>query len=157
MQEVEIKLNSETRWPDYCAYCMGPKHRLVESKYSVISGINPFFYTRRIVTIKHPVCKQHSFSGRFYSFLSHQSFVDLFVGMLLISVLLLLPTMFLPFAFIQKHSLETFGMLCVAYVIAVTVIKAKAPIKVTGPKDQKVKIRFANDAYATAFKMINHE
>lgn len=155
MQDVEIKLTSEIRWPDCCAYCMGPKHHFVESKHSVISGVNPFFYTRTTVSIKHPVCQQHLFKGKFYSFLSNQSFVDLFVGMLLFSFFLLIPILFLPLAAIQNNSEIAFGLLCAAYLIAVTVLRANAPVKVIKPKDYKVTIRFANDAYASAFKIVN--
>lgn len=43
MKQIEINLEKQIYWPNCGAYCMADTHALVESKQSVISGINPFF------------------------------------------------------------------------------------------------------------------
>ena len=132
---------------------MADTHAFVESKQSVISGINPFFYTRRFITIKHPICKKHYLLGKFYRFLSHQSFVDLFVGLLFIPFLVFLPFMFTSFI-AGKYQDSIFLLLCTAYVASIVVLNAKHPVKVKGKKG-KIDVVFANDSYAEAFNKLN--
>ena len=84
MESVSVAISRVLKWPDKCAYCNGAAHSFAESKHSTISGINPFFYTRKFLTIRFPVCERHRVLGRFHSFLSHQSLVDLFVGFIFI-------------------------------------------------------------------------
>jgi hypothetical protein len=133
---------------------MADTHAFVESKQSVISGINPFFYTRRFITIKHPICKEHYLLGKFYGFLSHQSFVDLFVGLLFIPFLVFLPFMVTPFIAGQYH-IPIFVFLCAAYVASIAVLKAKHPVKVVKVEKDRIGVLFANNSYADAFKKLN--
>lgn len=153
MKRIEINFDKQIHWPNCCAYCMADTHALVESKQSVISGINPFFYTRRFITIKHPICKKHYLRGKFYGFLSHQSFVDLFVGLLFIPLLAFLPFMLSPFVAGRYHA-PIFLLLCVAYVASIVVLSAKQPVKVK-EKNGITNVLFGNDSYADAFRKLN--
>ena len=154
MKRIEINLDKALHWPNCCAYCMADAHAFVESKQSVISGINPFFYTRRFITIKHPICKKHYLIGKFYGFLSHQSLVDLFVGLLFIPFLVFLPFMVMPFIAGQYHT-PIFIFLCAVYVASVAALKAKQPVKVVKEKKDRIGVLFANESYADAFKNLN--
>lgn len=154
MNRVEVNLDKQLDWPNCCAYCMAETYALVESKQSVISGINPFFYTRRFITIKHPVCRKHHLLGKFYAFFSHQSSVDLFVGLLFIPFLAFLPFMLMPFVAGKYHT-PLFLFFCALYIVAVAVLKAKQPVKVVREKKDRTNIVFSNDAYAQAFRRLN--
>jgi hypothetical protein len=154
MKSIEIDLDKKLHWPNCCAYCMSDAHALVKSKQSVISGINPFYYTRRFITIKHPVCKKHHLLGKFYGFLSHQSFVDLFVGLLFIPLLVFLPFMAMPFIAGRYHT-PIFIFFCAVYVVSIATLKAKQPVKVNKRKKNGIGVSFANDSYAEAFRSLN--
>ena len=156
MQAVDIQLDQSIKWPDACAYCMGPSHRQVESRYSVISGINPMFYTRKFISIKHPVCKKHRYAGRFYAFFSHQSFVDLFVGLLFVPILFFLPVMVMSLV-PGQYETPLFGVFCLTYIAAVITLGIRAPVKLIKPKGNAAAIRFRNEAYAKAFRQLNKQ
>jgi len=153
MESVEVQLSKELKWPDKCAYCYEPAHSFAEAKHSTISGINPFFYTRKFLTLRFPVCQRHRLLGRFHGFLSHQSFVDLFIGFIFIPFLLALPALALPLSGTQTNVLV--AMLYAAYPLAVIFLKARMPIKVVKYDDHKMVVGISNVPFAHAFKSIN--
>ena len=154
MKKIELKLIREPIWPNCCAYCCGESATTVKGKSSIISGINPLFYTRRFITFNYPVCKNHIFYGRFLSFFMHQSTVDLFVGSLFIPLLVFLPIIFIP-AIKSEWQNYIFISIYALYLIGVIYLKLKMPIKFGRKVNKKVKIRFSNEKYADLFEKEN--
>lgn len=156
MKYIEIKKDKEIKWPDCCAYCTEKTYSHVDVKYSIISGVNPLLhsYTREIQSVKYPVCKKHYLLGKFYSFFSHQSFVDLFAGLLFIPLLMSLPFIFLPFI-PARLNMHIFLFFCASYILSVIVISALQPVKIRVKKDGTTRVLIANNQYAKAFKRIN--
>ena len=153
MESLEVPLSKELKWPDKCAYCNEPAHSFAAAKHSTISGINSFFYTRKLLTIRFPVCQRHRLLGRFHGFLSHQSFVDLFVGFIFIPIVLALPALALPLSGRQTNVLVF--LLYAAYPVAVILLKARMPIRVIKYDEHTMVVGISNVAFAHAFRNIN--
>lgn len=153
MELIEIPRSKELKWPDRCAYCNAPKHAFSELKHSTISGINPFFYTRKFLTLRFPVCQRHRLSARFHGFLSHQSFVDLFIGFLFIPLLLALPALALPLSGMQTNVLVV--LLYAAYPIVVIVLRTRMPIRVLRYDQDTIQLGLSNAEFARTFRLLN--
>jgi hypothetical protein len=154
MESVTVAASKELRWPDKCAYCNSAAHSFAESKHSTISGINPFFYTRKFLTIRFPVCRRHRWLGRFHGFLSHQSFVDLFVGFIFIPFLLALPLLAVS-GLTGEQTNWLVVILYVAYPVTVVMLKARMPVKVLKYDDQSIQLGISNDTFGREFRMLN--
>lgn len=154
MIKIEIPAKKSINWPDCCAYCTHKSDTEVKLKYSVISGINPFFYTRKIAAFKHPVCKRHRLVAQFYAFFSHQSIVDLFAGFLFIPLILFLPLLFVSYIPAQLHT-SIFLMICAFYIMCVVLLKVRQPVKIKVKKSGIISIKFRCQAYAQKFKKEN--
>ncbi|AXQ30462.1 hypothetical protein D0B54_18045 [Solimonas sp. K1W22B-7] len=156
MEIVKILRSQELRWPDTCAYCGQTMHAYAESKHSTISGVNPLLstYTRSFVTVSYPVCKLHRRLGGFNGFLSHQSFVDLFVGFLFLPILLVLPLLAVPL--LRDHVLMPLLMLLwCAYPFAVFFMKMRMPVRVVACDQTTASIGFSSDDYGRRFRELN--
>ena len=129
MDSISVTRSRELKWPLACAYCNGPAHSQAESKHSTISGLNPFYYTRSFLTVRYPVCRRHRLLGRLHSFLSHQSFVDLFVGFIFIPLVLALPLLAIP-SLTGEQTNWLVLLLYAAYPILVFTLKARMPVRV---------------------------
>lgn len=154
MESVSVALSRELKWPDKCVYCGGAAHSFAESKHSTISGINPFFYTRTFLTIRFPVCKRHRLLGRFHSLLSHQSFVDLFVGFIFIPFLLALPLLAIP-GLTGEQTNWLVLLLYAAYPVTILMLKARMPVRVLKYDNEAVVLGISNDTYGRDFKILN--
>jgi len=154
MESVSVARSRELKWPITCAYCNGAARSQAESKHSTISGLNPFYYTRSFLTVRYPVCGRHRLLGRFHSFLSHQSFVDLFVGFIFIPLLFALPLLAVP-GLTGEQTNWLVLLLYAAYPIAVVLLKAKMPVRVLKYDEQTVVMRISNDDFAREFRGLN--
>lgn len=156
MEIVKVLRTQELRWPDTCAYCGERMHSYAESKHSTISGVNPLLstYTRSLVTVSYPVCKRHRRLGGFHGWLSHQSFVDLFVGFLFIPILLVLPLFAVPL--LRDHVLGPLliGLWC-AYPFAVFFMNRRMPVRVVKCDQATASIGFTSDDYGRRFRELN--
>lgn len=154
MESVEVSFSKTLIWPDRCAYCNEPAQSFAESKHSTISGINPFFYTRQFLTLKYPVCNRHRLLGRFHGFLSHQSFVDLFVGFLFIPVLVALPTLAIT-GMNDGGTMPLLAILYTAYPVAALILKSRMPIRVIKYDKQTMVIGISNETFGRTFRTLN--